>query len=78
MVIPPYSGWRPRSMRFGRSSSQGDAQKSGKRNRLSKAKSDKVLYCSTKGYKQNPGRYNELCAHADRLNGRHVRQVETT
>lgn len=72
--IPPYSGYRTPAMRFGRTSSAGDNQKSGKRNRLSKSKYDKVLYCSPKGYKRDPKRYAELSAHADKLNGRYVRQ----
>lgn len=69
VAIPHYSGWRPRSMRVGRGGSS-DAQSSGKRTRLSKAKSDRILYCSAKGYKQNPRRYKELCDRADQLNGR--------
>lgn len=77
MDLPPYTGYRPYAMRFGRKSSQGDAQKTSKRTRLSKAKSDRQLYTSCKGHKQNPKRYAELCAHADKMNGRYVRQVET-
>jgi hypothetical protein len=75
LEIPPYSGYRTQAMRHGRSSSQGDGQKTSKRTRLSKAKSDRLLYTSPKGYKQNPGRYNELCAYADRLNGRRTVNV---
>ena len=67
--LPPYSGYRTYAMRHGRSSSQGDGQKTSKRTRLSKAKSDRMLYTSSKGHKTNPKRYEELCAHADRLNG---------
>ncbi len=74
LELPPYSGWKPWSLKHGRGSSQGDSQKSAKRTRLSKAKGDRVLYTSPKGYKQNPGRYNELCVHADKMNGRYVRQ----
>jgi hypothetical protein len=74
MDIKPYSGYRTPTMRFGRSSTSGrDAQSGAKRTRLSKAKADRVLYCSAKGYKQNPRRYQELCEHADKLNG--IRRV---
>lgn len=73
-VLPPYTGYRPFAMRYGRRSSQGDAQKTSKRTRLSKAKSDRMLYTSSKGYKSNPKRYAELCALADKMNGRYVRQ----
>lgn len=74
--IPPYSGYRTYTMRHGRRSSQGDAQKTSKRTRLSKAKSDRMLYTSCKGHKIDPERYAELCAHADKLNGIR-RQKET-
>lgn len=70
LEIPPYSGYRTFAMRNGRASTSGrDAQSGAKRTRLSKAKADRVLYCSAKGHKLNPGRYQELCDHADRLNG---------
>lgn len=69
MELPPYSGYRTPAMRYGRSSSSGDAQSGAKRTRLSKAKADRVLYCSAKGHRHNPRRYKELCDHADRLNG---------
>lgn len=70
MEIPPYSGYRTPAMRFGRSSTSGrDAQSGAKRTRLSKAKADRVLYCSAKGHHNNPTRYRELCDHADSLNG---------
>lgn len=69
LEIPPYSGWRPYSMRHGRGSSQGAKEKVAKRIRLSKAKSDRLLYTSAKGYKRNPERYAELCKKADSLNG---------
>jgi hypothetical protein len=75
--IPPYSGYRPHGMRAGRASSDSLANRNGKRSRLSKSKADRVLYCSPKGYKQNPRRYAELSAIADKLNGRYVRPVET-
>lgn len=67
--IAPYSGYRTYAMRHARGSSQGAKEKVSKRIRLSKAKSDRLLYTSAHGYRQNPKRYQELCAHADRLNG---------
>lgn len=68
--VPHYSGWRPRSMRVGRSTS--DSNRGSKRSRLSKAKADRVLYCHPKAHKLNPERYAKLCEIADGLNGRRV------
>lgn len=67
--IPPYSGYRPWAMRQGRGSSQGSKEKVSKRIRLSKAKSDRLLYTSAKGHRRDPDRYAALCVQADRLNG---------
>jgi len=72
--LPPYSGWRPRELRKGRGGAGKDAQSSSKRTRLSKAKADRVLYCSSKGHLHNPERYLELCAKADQING--MRRVD--
>lgn len=77
LELPPYSGYRPHAMRVGRTSSDSNANRNGKRSRLSKSKADRVLYCSPKGYKQNPRRYAELSAIADKLNGRYIRHEET-
>lgn len=71
LEIPPYSGWRPRSMRYGRNNSSGDAQKNGKRNRLGKA-IDKAIYCIPRVSKMFPEKYTKLCARADELNNRRV------
>lgn len=67
--IPPYSGYRTFAMRKGRGSSQGAKEKVAKRIRLSKAKSDRTLYTSSKGHRNNPERYAALCIKADNLNG---------
>lgn len=72
LKLPPYSGWKPRALRRNKASVDGLANRSGKRARLSKAKSDRVLYTSSKGYKHNPDRYRELCIKADEINGRRV------
>lgn len=69
MELAPYSGYRPRSMRYARKSSSGDAQKSGKRGRLSPSAQDRMLFCSAKGHKINPKRFEELSNRAKNLNG---------
>lgn len=69
MELAPYSGYRTPYMRFSRRSSSGDAQKSGKRNRLSASKYDKVLFCSAKGHLKDPKRFQELSNKAKGLNG---------
>lgn len=69
MELASYSGWRPRSMRYARTSSSSDAQKSGKRNRLSASNYDKVLFTSAKGHLKDPKRFEELSNKAKNLNG---------
>lgn len=66
---PPYTGWRPRSMRLGRSSSErGGMQRDAKRSRLGSA-DDRALYVNCKAHLSNPTRYMQLCKQADSLNG---------
>ena len=62
-VIPPYTGWRPRSMRFGKSRHEGD--RGSKRKRMGN-REDRAIYTSAKGWKHP--RYGILCALADSLN----------
>lgn len=73
MDLQQYSGYRPRSMRTHKASS--DSSRGSKRSRLSKARGDRALYTSSKGWKHNPVRYAELCAISDKLNG--VRRVSS-
>lgn len=63
--LPPYTGWRPFSLRAGRHRHEGD--RGSKRSRLGNA-ADRALYKSAKGHKQ-AARYAELCKVADQLNG---------
>lgn len=65
--VPPYSGWRPRSMRM-RSRGGSDPNRDAKRSQLG-TKADKMLYCSSRGYKNEPNRYAEICARVDTLKG---------
>ena len=66
--VTDYSGWRPRSMRFGRGSSETGPQRETKRSRLGNA-TDRFIYTSARGHKNNPGQYARVCAMADLLNG---------
>lgn len=70
MVLSHYAGWKPRSLRAAKASTDSLANRNAKRSRLSKAKGDRVLYTSPKGHKINPDRYKELCDRADEINGR--------
>lgn len=63
--IPPYSGWRPRSMRFGKHRHEGERK--AKREQLGNSR-DRAIYKSAHGYK-NP-RWGVLCRIADLLNGK--------
>jgi hypothetical protein len=55
---PPYSGWKPRSMRMGKSRHESD--RVAKRGRLGN-RHDRALYKSAKGHETNPTRYAQLC-----------------
>lgn len=63
--IPPYSGWRPASMRWKAGSS--DANRGSKRDNLGSA-SDRFIYKSAHGYRHPE--YGRLCRRADTLNNR--------
>lgn len=69
--VPPYTGWRPRSMRRkgkGKTVAVGDANsRKAKRTRLGNAK-QRYLYKSAKGHKHPD--YSRLCRVADKLNGK--------
>lgn len=66
--IPPYSGWRPRSMRLGKNRSE-TSDRSAKRSRLGNAR-DRFLYKSVGGKWSNPSLYKKLCQRVDGLHGK--------
>lgn len=65
--VKHYSGWRPRSMRQGKSKHESD--RGTKRSRLGNAR-DRALYKSPRAQRSNPEAYARLCRVADGLNGR--------
>lgn len=64
MSVGPYSGWRPRSMRF--SKSKHEAVRDAKRARIGK-RADRALYRCCKAHKRDPENYARLCVRANRL-----------
>lgn len=67
-TVAKYSGWRPRSLRLSKGSSEAESPgRRQKRSRLGNAQ-DRAIYTSAKGYKNS--KYPVLCARADQLNNR--------
>ena len=64
-TIPHYSGWKPRSLRNSKASSETGEKRGAKRSRLGNAK-QRAIYIHAKAYKHPE--YSTLCVRADKLN----------
>ena len=67
VVIPPYSGWKPRSERNSRNKSEGSAlSRESKRSRVLGSAQNRRIYISAHGYKHRD--YAALCAKVSSFN----------